>query len=269
MSRVFLSIGPITIYWYSILILTAFLIGYALVYHEFKKEKMSLAFFSDYFFYLIPIVIVGARLYYVIFEWSSYASHPLSIFAVWEGGLAIHGGVLAGLIFTIFYTKKHKINTLKLFDIIAPALILGQAIGRWGNFFNQEAFGPEMGIEMFHRLHIPQFIIDQMYITDHLGTFYRTPTFFFESLACFSGFLLIYFLRRRKKIYLGISSGLYFIIYGTTRFFIEALRTDSLWLGPIKVAQLVSIIMVLAGIAFLIYAYKTKRYYHEGEIKNE
>ena len=105
MNNVFLELGPITIYWYSVCILIAFVLGYFLATREFKRLNLSLSFLSDYFFYLVPIVILGARLYYVIFEWEYYSNHLADIIKVWNGGLAIHGGVFAGIIFTIFYTK--------------------------------------------------------------------------------------------------------------------------------------------------------------------
>ena len=259
MNNVFLKIGPITIYWYSIFILTAFILGYFLATKEFKRQKLPLTSLNDYFFYLVPIVIIGARLYYVIFEWEFYANNLSQIIAVWNGGLAIHGGVFAGLIFTFYYTKKHYINTLKLMDIVAPALIIGQAIGRWGNFFNQEAYGPATTLETLQKLPIPQFIIDGMNIT---GTYYH-PTFFYESMACLLGFIIMMVVRRSKKIKLGQISAIYFIIYGIARFFIEALRQDSLMLGSIKVAQLVSILLVLVGLTLFVRQLHSKKLYNE------
>ncbi len=267
MNRELFHLGPITIYWYSFFILTAFVVGYILAYREFKKEKLSLTFFSDYFFYLVPLTIIGARVYYVIFEWESYASNPLSAFAIWEGGLAIHGGVIAALLFTYYYTKKHHVNTIRLCDIGAPALILGQAIGRWGNFFNGEAYGPLTTLGTLENLHIPKFVIDGMYIAREGG--YCHPTFFYESVGCFLGFLVIMLLRSRKKAHLGVASSLYFIIYGTIRFFIEALRQDSLMFFGLKVAQLVSILMVIAGLAWLNFAIRSNQFYHRKESVNE
>jgi len=269
MNPVFLSIGPITIYWYSVLILTAFILGYFFVSREMKKEGMSVSFLVDYFFYLVPIVIIGARAYYVIFEWQSYQNNIAEIFAVWNGGLAIHGGIIAGLIFTIFYTKKKQINTLKLFDIIAPCLILGQAIGRWGNFFNQEAHGPETTLSFLQNLHLPEFIIEGMHFSD-LGKYaYWHPTFLYESLGCLIGFGLILFVQSRKKVHIGTSTAIYFIVYGITRFFIEALRQDSLMFLGLKIAQLVSIVMVLAGVILMIYSIKCEKFYHRKENENE
>lgn len=269
MNPVFLHIGSITIYWYSVLILTAFILGYFMVSREFKKEKMPLEFLSDYFFYLVPIVILGARTYYVIFEWSYYQNHLSEIIAVWNGGLAIHGGILAGLLFSIFYTKRKKINTLKLFDMIAPCLIVGQAIGRWGNFFNQEAHGPETTLAFLQSLHLPNFIVEGMHFVDFGKYTYWHPTFLYESLGCLIGFIIILIIRSRKKTKVGMQSAIYFMVYGITRFFIEALRQDSLMFFGLKIAQLVSIIMVLAGIGLMVYSLKQNEYYHRKEQENE
>lgn len=265
MNPILLRVGPITIYWYSFLILVAFLLAYFMVYRELKKEKMSISFFSDYFFYLVPIAIVGARLYYVIFEWQSYQDNLLEIFAVWNGGLAIHGGIIAGFLFTLFYTKRKKVNTFKLFDIIAPCLILGQAIGRWGNFFNQEAHGPETTLSFLQSLHLPNFIIEGMHFSDFGKFTYWHPTFLYESIGCLLGFCLILLIRSYKKVHIGTASAIYFIVYGTIRFFIESLRQDSLMFLGLKVAQLVSIGMILIGLGLLIYSIKKMDYYHQRE----
>lgn len=264
MNNVAIEFGPLTIYWYSIFILSAFLIGYYLVVREFKRQKLSITFLNDYFFYLVPIVIIGARLYYVIFEIEYYKENLIEIFAIWNGGLAIHGGLIAGILFTIYYTKKHHINTLKLMDIVAPALILGQALGRWGNFFNQEAYGPATTLSHLQDLHIPNFIIEGMKI----GNVYYEPTFFYESIICLLGFVIILLIRRFKKIRIGQITSIYFIIYGIARFFIEGLRQDSLMMGNIRIAQLVSILMILFGIFLLIKQIYSKKVYNE-ESSNE
>ena len=205
MNNVFLEIGPITIYWYSIFILTAFVLGYFLAAKEFKRLNLSLSFLSDYFFYLVPIVIIGARLYYVIFEWNYYSHNLMDIIKVWNGGLAIHGGVFAGIVFTIYYTKKHKISPLKMMDIAAPCLIIGQAIGRWGNCFNQEAYGPATDLITLKNLCLPQFIIDGMKIDG----IYHHPTFFYESMACLFGFILMLIIRRYKNLKVGCYSNFF------------------------------------------------------------
>lgn len=250
MNPVAFTIGSFSVYWYSLCILLAFVLGFLLVKREIKRHaKISLDFLYDYFFYLIPIVIIGARAYYVIFEWKIYSQNPIEIFKIWNGGLAIHGGIIAGLIYTCIYTKKHNINPFRFMDIAVPSLVLGQAIGRWGNFFNQEAYGPVVSLEKLESFHLPQFIIDGM----HINGLYHHPTFFYESITCFLCFIILICLRKYyKNLKVGTLCGIYFIIYGIERFFVEGLRQDSLMIGPIKIAQLVSIIMLIFGIVFIV-----------------
>jgi len=267
MNPVAFELGPLTIFWYSIFVLGGFLAGYFILYKEFKKQEMPLDFLSNYFFLIIPIVIIGARLQYVIFRWDSYQNNLSEIFAIWNGGLAIHGGIIAGVIFSIYYAKRHKINILRFLDMCAPSLIIGQAIGRWGNFFNQEAFGNPVEVDVLRSLFIPGFIIDGMKING----VYHHPTFFYEFLLCLLGFIIIMFIRNRKKVKLGVQAALYFIIYGASRFFVEALRTDSLMLGNLRVAQVISIILFLGGLIFLIRQLKKEKnlYYEEKEKKKK
>ena len=254
MNPVFIKLGSIEIRWYSIFMLSAFIIGYFIVINRCKKEKIDKTTISDLCFYLIVVSILGARIYYCIFNLDYYLMDPLSIFKIWEGGLAIHGGVIAGIIFSIFYCKKKNIDFIQIFDIIAPALVLGQAIGRWGNFFNSEAYGPITKLSTLESLHIPKFIIDGMYID---GT-YHHPTFFYESLGCLFIFVVLIILRNKLKK--GQTTGIYFIIYGIIRFFIESLRQDSLMLGNIKVAQIISIVAILVGIYLFIKPYIRSNY---------
>lgn len=199
-------------------------------------------------FYLVPITIIGARLYYVAFSFNDYKDNLVDIFKVWNGGLAIHGGVIAGLIFLIFYTKKNKVDTIKLMDIAAVSLVLGQAIGRWGNFFNQEAYGGITTLSHLKALHLPNFIINNMYI---LGE-YREPTFLYESIFCLIGFIIMVVIRNKFKLHKGFLLGFYLIWYGILRVFIESMRSDSLMLGSIKMAQIVSIVFIIFGI-FMIF----------------
>ncbi len=261
MNPVAFNIGSFSIYWYSLCILLAFILGFWLVKREIKRHaNISLEFLYDYFFYLIPIVIVGARLYYVAFEWQVYSQNPIEILKVWNGGLAIHGGVIAGLIYTCIYTKKHKINPFRFMDIAVPSLVLGQAIGRWGNFFNQEAYGPVVSFETLQNFHIPKFVIDGMYING----LYHHPTFFYESMTCLLCFVILIFLRHfYKRLNVGTLCGIYFIIYGIERFFVEGLRTDSLMIGSLKIAQLVSIVMLIAGLVFVVVSHIKKVPYIE------
>jgi len=264
MNPIAISIGPIEVRWYAILILTGFIIGMFLVKKEAIRQKLDTKKIMDLCFYLILVSIIGARLYYVIFKFSEYKENIIDVFKIWEGGLAIHGGIIAGTTFSYIYCKKNKINFLKLTDIISPALILGQAIGRWGNFFNGEAFGSATTLSHLHNLHLPNFIIKGMYLysdTD-LKFAYRHPTFFYESLWCLLGFIILLIIRRNKKIKTGQITAIYFIIYGIGRFFIESLRTDSLLFLNLKVAQIISIIMVLIGIILYVIVQKKEKNNH-------
>lgn len=252
MNPIFLDLGIVTIYWYSVFIFIALLIGGTLAIKEARKWKIPEDFMINYFFFLVPIVLIGARIYYVIFEWSYYSQNIVDIFKIWEGGLAIHGGIIAGIIWTIIYSFKYKVSFFRLSDIMVVSLILGQAIGRWGNFFNGEAYGPATTLEALSKLHLPKFIIDGMFID---GTYY-TPTFLYESILCLIGFIVLLIIRKNKYIKVGNITAIYFIWYGVIRFFIEGLRTDSLMLGNFKMAQIVSIIMVVFGILQLIFSKK-------------
>jgi len=249
MDRILISIGPITIYRYSFLIFLSILIGLLIIKNEVKKTKLDKDFIYDLIFYLIPVCIIGARLYYVIFNFDIFKDNLLDIFKIWEGGLAIYGVVISGIIFIIYYCKKKKQNILLTLDILAPCLILGQAIGRWGNFFNSEAHGSVTTLEYLQSLYLPEFIINGMYINGN----YYIPTFLYESIWCLLGFVLLMILRSKIKYKKeGIIIFSYFIFYGVGRFFIEGLRTDSLYLFNIRVSQLVSIGLVIIGIIGII-----------------
>ncbi|MCI8445152.1 MAG: prolipoprotein diacylglyceryl transferase [Bacilli bacterium] len=264
MNPVAFSLGPITIYWYSLFILTGLIIGSIIGFIEAKKHQISFDFMIDLLFYMVPLAIICARIYFVAFHWDYYHFNPIEILYIWEGGLAIHGAILGGLAFLLYFTRKHDVNPLLLTDIIVISLILGQAIGRWGNFLNSEAFGPATTLSHLQSLQIPQFVIDGMYIDG----IYHIPTFFYESIACFFGFFMLLLFRQRKQLKLGQLTSIYLIWYGVIRFFNEGLRTDSLMLGSLKIAQFVSIIMIGIGIILWINAVKTKRLYHK-EVANE
>ena len=250
MNRTILSIGNFHIYWYSVLIATGIIIGLYLLMKEAGKQNISKDTVIDIAFYTIIWGIIGARIYYVIFNIKPYLSNPLSILYVWEGGLAIYGGIIGGLITLTYQTKKKNIALGKLTDMIVPSLILAQAIGRWGNFFNQEAHGGIVSLEFLKKIHIPNFIIKGMYIN---GNYYH-PTFFYESLWCLLGFILLVIIRRLlKNSKDGTLTFTYLIWYGIGRFFIEGLRTDSLYLGIFRISQIVSIVIIIIGIIGLIY----------------
>lgn len=254
LDRVFLEIGPITIYWYGVIIATAVALGFWLAVKETELLGLEKDLIIDFVVYAVPIAIVSARIYYVIFEWESYANGPLwRLFAVWEGGIAIHGAILGGTLTAIVFSRVKNISFWKLADILAPSLILGQAIGRWGNFMNQEAHGGQLpdGSLMYDLL--PEFIINQMTIN---GVAYH-PTFLYESVWNIVIFILLLLLRRfnplRGEVFLTYLMG-----YSIGRFFIEGLRTDSLYVvGDLRTAQLVSILLIIGSIVFMVYRRKT------------
>lgn len=259
MNPILLDLGFFKIYWYSFFLLVGFTIGGVLAFHEAKKYQIKEDFMINLFFYTIPIAFVGARIYYVLFNLDFYSVNPLDIFKIWEGGLAIHGGIIAGFIFLSFYCKKHKVSLFKITDILVVSLILGQAIGRWGNFFNGEAHGVETTLTTLQNFHLPEFIVKGMYIN---GSYY-IPTFLLESIWDFFGFILLYYFRNRKNSKIGQTTSLYLIWYGIGRLIIEGMRTDSLMLGNIRIAQLVSIVTIGIGISLIIYNRKAKKYKEE------
>jgi len=250
------TIGNFEIRWYSVLILIGVIIGYFLAKREAKKFKFNTEFLFNLFFYSLLFGIVGARLYYVAFNWSNYAANPISILYVWEGGLAIHGGLIAGLITMALYCKKYSVSLPRVLDFVCPSLLLAQAIGRWGNFFNAEAHGPATTLIALQNKHIPNFIIEGMKIN---GIYYE-PTFLYESLWNIVGFLLMLIIRSRKKTKIGTIAAFYLIWYGIGRFFIESLRTDSLMLGGFKVAQIISILMAIFGTLWIMIVSRKDKY---------
>ena len=267
MDRVALRIGNISIYWYAVIIAVGMIVAMCLSYTEAKRQKINLEFWINLLFYIILFGVIGARLYYVLFNLSYYLSDPLEIVKVWHGGLAIHGGIIAGVIVILLYTRKYNVNTLKTLDIMAVSVVIGQAIGRWGNFFNQEAFGGVVSKGFLETLKLPEFIINGMYINGS----YHHPTFLYESVWNVIGFIILLILRRRKYNKVGELSGFYLIWYSIGRFFIEGLRTDSLMLGPLRIAQVVSLIAFIIGIVLIVRAKKGSRFdnLYEKEGKDE
>lgn len=251
MNPVLFDFGIIKIHTYSMIIFVGLILGIYLTLRETKKFKIPEDFTVNMFLLLIPISVIGARIYYVLFNWEVYSDNFLSVFKIWEGGLAIHGAIIAGLIYTVIYSLKYKVKPLLMIDIMVVGLILGQAIGRWGNFFNQEAYGTATTLEALQALPIPEFIINGM----NIGGTYYMPTFLYESLWCLLGFVLLLFWRRRRYVKIGQIGAFYLIWYGIGRIVIESFRTDSLMLGDIKMAQLMSAIMIVGGL--LLY-FKTK-----------
>ena len=264
MNSTILDLGFFQIKWYSVILLIAITIAAILVYREARGKGLDQDTFIDMVFYGLLIGIVGARAYYVLFNLNYYLKDPIEIICVWHGGLAIHGGLLATLTFLYFFTKKKKMNLLLILDMIVVGLIIGQAIGRWGNFFNGEAFGRTVSLAYLKSLHIPAFIIKGMYINKA----YREPTFLYESISCMIGFIVLLIIRSKVKIKTGVLTSIYLIWYGVMRVMIESIRSDSLMLGPVKVAQLVSIIGIIIGIVMIIRS-KDRKYYKKDKINQK
>jgi phosphatidylglycerol:prolipoprotein diacylglycerol transferase len=256
MTSIGIEIGSITITWYSICILVGVILATILINSESEYNDITPPFATNLVFWCMIFGIIGARAYYVLFNLDYYMNNPINIIKIWEGGLAIHGGIIAGLITLLIYCKKYRVNALKMLDIAAPAVLLAQAIGRWGNFFNKEAYGSMVTRTFLEDLHLPEFIINGMHIN---GNYYH-PTFLYESVWNLIGFIIMLFLRRRKYNKVGEMSGFYLIWYSSARFFIEGLRMDSLMLGPLRVAQIVSIIGIIAGIIFIACARKGSKF---------
>ena len=244
-----IALGPLQVHWYGVIIGLAIILALYIAVRETEKRGLDKDVFMDLMLWAIPIAILSARLYYVIFEWNYYSQNPGEIIAIWNGGLAIHGALIGGVITAIVFTKKKKVSFWQLVDIAAPSIILGQAIGRWGNFINQEAHGGEVTRAFLENLQLPEFIINQMYIN---GAYYH-PTFLYESIWNFIGFVLLILLRRvnlrRGEMFLS-----YVIWYSVGRFFIEGMRTDSLMLTEsLRMAQTISAVLIIAAVVVLLY----------------
>lgn len=285
LSNILFEIGPITVYMYSFMILLGVLAALALGIREGKRLGINPDHIIDGLIIILPLSILGARLYYVIFEWDYYSSNLSKVFAIQEGGLAIHGGFIVAVVASVVYTRIRKIDIWKILDLIAPGFLIAQSFGRWGNFFNQEAHGGVVGgveggsellnhADQFSFLHetlrIPEFIVNMMYINGPDGLNYYHPTFLYESIWNLLGFALILVLRRTKFMRSGDMIGIYLIWYSIGRFFIEAMRTDALFIGDtgLRAAQVISILMVLLGIAvFIVNRFVLKRKHYAKVLK--
>jgi phosphatidylglycerol---prolipoprotein diacylglyceryl transferase len=263
-DRIAIEIGPITVYWYGIIIGIGILIGLMLVMKESSKVGLDPNIFLDLLIWAIPLSILSARIYYVSFEWENYKGNLLNIVAVWEGGIAIHGALIGAILTTIIYCYKKGVSFWKVADIAAPSLILAQAIGRWGNFINQEAHGTEVSRTFLESMFLPDFIIDQMFID---GSYYH-PTFLYESVWNVIGFVILITIRRKiSKLKQGEMFLSYLIWYSSGRFFIEGMRTDSLMLtDSTRVAQLISLLII--GIAIFLMYYRRKKYRPNSYLQN-
>ncbi|AVX20299.1 Prolipoprotein diacylglyceryl transferase [Carboxydocella sporoproducens DSM 16521] len=231
-----LQIGPLTIRWYGVIMAIAVIIGVTLASREARRQGIDPERILDLALIAAPLSWLGARLYYVIFNWDYYSANPSEIPKIWHGGLAIHGGILTAILVGLWFSRHYRLDFWQLADICAPSLIMGQAIGRWGNFFNQEAYGYETDLPW------------AMYIDGA----YRHPTFLYESLWDLGVFFFLLWIRRKPVIRKGEVFLLYLMAYSVGRFIVESFRTDSLMLGPLRAAQVMSVVLFTsAGLIIL------------------
>ncbi|MGE7919972.1 prolipoprotein diacylglyceryl transferase [Viridibacillus sp. NPDC093762] len=247
-NPVALELGPISVRWYGVIIAMGIIIAFLIGQREMVKRGFHEEFLTDLLIWAVPISIICARIYYVIFKWDFYSANPGEIIQIWHGGIAIHGALIGAFITTYIFTKKRGVSFWKVADVLAPSLLVGQIIGRWGNFMNQEAYGGAVTRDFLEGLHLPNWIIEQM----NVNGIYHHPTFLYESLWNVVGLVLLLVLRkvnlRRGEIFLT-----YIIWYSFGRFFVEGLRTDSLLIGDLRMAQIVSLIGLVIGVALFIY----------------
>jgi phosphatidylglycerol---prolipoprotein diacylglyceryl transferase len=255
MNPIAFSILGVDIRWYGILIAAGMLLGILITKYTCSIKNISYDSFIDILLISIPIGIIGARIYYVLFEFPYYAAHPEDILNIRQGGLAIHGAIIFGLLSGLIMVKRKNLTFLSVADAAVPGLILAQAIGRWGNFFNQEAHGGPVSADFIK--FFPEFIQKGMYID---GTYYH-PTFLYESIWNLLVFVILMLIINRFSSKDGLTLFSYLGLYSLGRFFIEGLRTDSLMIGPFRVAQLVSLIGILICILFIYYKNKKRTFY--------
>ncbi|HHA6554886.1 prolipoprotein diacylglyceryl transferase [Staphylococcus aureus] len=242
------NLGPLSVRWYGIIIAVGILLGYFVAQRALVKAGLHKDTLVDIIFYSALFGFIAARIYFVIFQWPYYVENPSEIIKIWHGGIAIHGGLIGGFIAGVIVCKAKNLNPFQIGDIVAPSIILAQGIGRWGNFMNHEAHGGPVSRAFLEQLHLPNFIIENMYIN---GQYYH-PTFLYESIWDVAGFIILVNIRKHLK--LGETFFLYLTWYSIGRFFIEGLRTDSLMLtSNIRVAQLVSILLILISISLIVY----------------
>jgi phosphatidylglycerol:prolipoprotein diacylglycerol transferase len=250
LSRWPFKIFGFPIYWYGIIVSLAFLTAVLLALKSSKKYRIDPDTILDMVLIAAPVAIVFSRIYYVIFKWDQYKDNFIDVFKIRDGGLAIYGGVIGALLAVWLYARKKKTSFLHIADYCIPYLVLGQAIGRWGNFVNQEAFGTKTDLPWrMNGVEPDKYLLDNGVDVSKYGVH---PTFLYESLLDLAIFFFLIYFRKKKKLD-GEVLSLYLVLYGVGRFVIEGLRTDSLMLGPFRVSQLLSAILVAVFVPLFIY----------------
>ncbi|MGL5063110.1 MAG: prolipoprotein diacylglyceryl transferase [Microcoleus sp.] len=252
------QLGPVAVRWYGLLIASAVLIGVSLSQYLAEKRRINPELLGDLAIWLVVGAIPCARIYYVAFEWRQYVDRPEDLIAIWKGGIAIHGAILGGTIAALIFAKIRQVSFWQLVDLVAPSAILGQAIGRWGNFFNSEAFGRPTDLPW--KLYIPP----NSRPPEYTNFEYFHPTFLYESLWNLTvlGLLLTLFFRDLQgkiRLKVGALFLIYITAYSTGRVWIEGLRTDSLMFGPLRTAQVVSLTGIVIGLTGLAWLYLLDR----------
>lgn len=256
-NRVAFDLFGIEIYWYALIIVLGIVVAMWLSTRESIRANLKPDDVSDFMLIGLPVAFIGARLYYILFNLGPYIEEPMQIFNIRSGGLAIYGGLIAGGIWLYFFCQRNFISPWTFLDIAAPNVLLAQGIGRWGNFMNQEAFGGETTRAFLESLYLPKFIIDNM----NIDGAYRQPTFLYESIWNVLGFIILIVLRKQKRFFKQGEIALAYVIwYSFGRFWIEGMRTDSLYLvGDIRVSQVLSILLFVGAWAILIWRRKTNK----------
>lgn len=236
------TIFNIDIMWYAIMISSGIIIGTLISYNRAPRHELTGDQLLNFVIITVPVAIVGARFYYVVFNWSSYSGDILKILNIRAGGLAIHGGLLFGLTTILILCVVWKIHPLNFLDLIVPGIAIAQSIGRWGNYFNSEAHGGPTDLPWA--------------VT--IGTQTYHPTFLYESIWCFLLFIFLIYMDNRRQ-FEGQIFLLYGMLYSTERFFVEALRTDSLMIGPFKQARVLSIVIIIICLAVYVILDKRRK----------
>ena len=254
-SPVAFSIGEFQVYWYGIIIAVAMLLAIFLGIKDSKKFNFPTSLIYDFILVAIPVGVIGARLYFVLFNWEYYSADWSRMIDTRSGGLAIYGGIIGAALGVYIMCKIRKISFTALIDYVIVYVPLAQAIGRWGNFFNQEAFGTTTDLPWgMTSSTISTYLAAHCPLLDSSAPVH--PTFLYESIADLILFVILVFVRKNSKFAFETAC-VYFIGYGFARFFIESLRTDSLYIPntTIRVSQLLSLLLVIAGLCYIIYVH--------------
>ena len=239
-----LELGPLTIHFYGAIIAAGLLLGMLYCLRRSREFGLKEDDILDGFLWITPFAIVCARIYYCVFSWDEYAADPISVLYIWNGGIAIYGSVIGAIIGMAVFAKIKKVKLTAVLDLVLMAFLIGQFIGRWGNFMNREAFGA--ATDSYFRMGLYNTVTNQW-------EFYH-PTFLYESVWNMVGFLLLHFLSKKRQ-YDGQMALGYAAWYGLGRCFIEGLRVDSLWWGPFRVSQVLAGVTCVAALAVLAWQY--------------